>query len=56
MEKTNIIFLAILFLDKFLITKTINISKKYLKKLKIKNIAIINKLFNLKKDFLSYTI
>lgn len=51
-KKTNIISLLILFLDKILIIKTINIFKKYLKKLKIENIAIINKLLIFKENFI----
>ena len=50
-EKKDIIFLPILPLDKTSIIKYINILKKYLKRLEIDNIAIINKLLIFKKDF-----
>lgn len=51
-KKANIILLLTLPLDKVLIAETIAILKKYLKKLGIENIAIINKLFIFKKNFL----
>lgn len=50
-EKVNIISLPTLFSDKTLITKYIDIFKKYLQRLRIKNIVIINKLFIFKRGY-----
>lgn len=50
-KKIVIISLPTLPLDKFSIIKTIDILKKYLIKLGIKDVAIINKLFIFKRDF-----
>lgn len=50
-EKANIIFLPTLPLNKFLIAETIEILKKYLKRLGIRDIIIINKFFIFKGDF-----
>lgn len=47
------ISLPILLLDKTSIVRCIDIFKKYLKKLKIKDVATINKLLIFKEDFLT---
>lgn len=51
-EKADIIPLPTLLLDKSSIKGTIEIFKKYLKRLGIKNVAIINKFLIFKGDFL----
>ena len=51
-KKIAIISLPTLFLDKTLIAGCIDILKKYLKRLEIKNITIFNKLLIFKGDFL----
>ena len=50
-KKAPIIPLLTLSLDEILITRCINIFKKYLKRLGIEDVTIINKLFIFKGDF-----
>ncbi len=52
-EKANIIPLSTLPLDETLIARCINIFKKYLKRLGIEDVAILNKLLIFKSDFLT---
>lgn len=51
--KIDIILLSTLFLNKALIAEYINILKKYLKRLGIEDIAILNKLLIFKNNFLT---
>lgn len=52
-RKADIISQLTLFLDKALTSRCINILRKYLNKFEIENVAIINKLFIFKADFLT---
>lgn len=52
-QKTDLILLSILFLDKLFIFDTIEILKMYLEKLNLENVIVCKKCIMFKRDFLT---